>query len=60
MTKDEAIAQLVAIRRKWRNNGSTIEFSKAEQKLFNVFRLASKNPEDEWPEVRIAAYSQVP
>lgn len=58
MTFEDAVEQLVKIRRKWKNNGSSIEFSKEEGKLFNVCRLSLPDFENKWPEVRLEAFKQ--
>lgn len=58
MTFEDAIEQLVKIRAKWKNNGSSIEFNKEEGKLFNIYRLSTPDHENKWPEVREAAFKQ--
>jgi len=59
MNADEAIAALADIRRKWRNNGSTIEFNKAEGAVFQTFRAANADWETTWSAVQQAAHEQV-
>jgi len=38
MSIDEAITKLRALRKRWKNNGSTIEFNKAEGELYRAFK----------------------
>ena len=58
MIFEDAVAALVKIRRKWKNNGSSAEFNKEEGKLFSVYRLSTPDEENKWPEVREAAFKQ--
>lgn len=61
MTVRDAAIKLVEIRKRWRNNGSTIEFSKSEMKVFQDFREANPQSwETEWPTVQLAAHKIVP
>lgn len=59
MTADEAIAKLVETRRKWRNNGSTIEFGKDEGLVFQAFRKSNADWETSWPAVQLEAHKQI-
>jgi hypothetical protein len=52
----DAVLQLVEIRKRWRNNGSTIEFSKAEGAVFQEFRRTNNDWETAWPTAQLAAH----
>jgi hypothetical protein len=61
MTIREAAIQLVAIRRKWRNNGSSVEFSKSEMEVFQEFKRTNGSDwETTWPTVQLAAHKVIP
>jgi hypothetical protein len=60
MTIREAAIQLVEIRKRWRNNGSTIEFSKSESAVFQEFKRTNFDWEITWPTVQLAAHKIVP
>lgn len=59
MTADEAIAKLVAIRRKWRNNGSTIEFNKAEGEVYKEYSKNGGDWLDNWSLIQQEAHKQI-
>lgn len=61
MTVREAAIQLVEVRKKWRNNGSSIEFSKSESVVFREFkRTNSSDWETTWPTAQLAAHKIIP
>jgi hypothetical protein len=59
MTLREAVLQLVEIRKKWRNNGSSIEFSKAESAVYQEFKSTNDDWELTWPTAQLAAHKIV-
>lgn len=59
MDRNRAITELVEIRRKWRNNGSTIEFGKEEGLVFQAFRKSNADWETSWPAVQLESHKQI-
>jgi hypothetical protein len=60
MTIREAAIQLVEIRKVWRNNGSSIQFSKSESVVFQEFKRTNSDWETTWPTAQLAAHKIVP
>jgi len=60
MSIAEATEKLVEVRRKWRNNGSSIEFSKAEGQIYREFFKADPGDwittEAAWSEAQLEAH----